>query len=155
MLVETKAITEMGLAFGNTWQVIGIVISGILTMAFLANVLVQKYNIKKPFMAFLLLMGSLLAGYFVIKQGGLGSSVIGKIGTIGLLTVPMFFSGIVFSSLLHHTKEITGVMAINLIGSMLVGILEYNSMYFGFSSLYILGIILYAAAMVSFYLKRT
>src|SRR5499427_6264454 len=29
MLIETKGITEMGLTFGNTWQVIGIVIAGI------------------------------------------------------------------------------------------------------------------------------
>src|SRR5580692_3092165 len=29
MLVETKGITEMGLTFGNTWQVIGIVFAGI------------------------------------------------------------------------------------------------------------------------------
>jgi hypothetical protein len=35
MLVETKGITELGLVFGNTWQVIGILISGILVMAFL------------------------------------------------------------------------------------------------------------------------
>ena len=32
MLIETKAITEMGLQFGNTWHVIGIVIAGILVM---------------------------------------------------------------------------------------------------------------------------
>ena len=30
MLVETKAITEMGLTFGNTWQVIGVAILSIL-----------------------------------------------------------------------------------------------------------------------------
>ena len=36
MLLETKAITELGLTFGNTWQVVGISILGILVMAFLA-----------------------------------------------------------------------------------------------------------------------
>jgi SAM-dependent methyltransferase len=40
MLVETKAITELGLLFGNTWHAIGIAIIGILLMAFLGNLLV-------------------------------------------------------------------------------------------------------------------
>lgn len=37
MLIETKAITELGLVFGNTWAVVAIAIGGILVMAFLAN----------------------------------------------------------------------------------------------------------------------
>src|SRR5262249_22532827 len=37
MLIETKGITEMGLTFGNTWQVIGFVIASILVMAFVGN----------------------------------------------------------------------------------------------------------------------
>ena len=48
MLIETKGITEMGLTFGNTWQVIGIVIAGILTMAFLGNCAVQWLDISVP-----------------------------------------------------------------------------------------------------------
>jgi hypothetical protein len=34
MLVETKSITELGLTFGNSWQVIGLVIAGIMVMAY-------------------------------------------------------------------------------------------------------------------------
>jgi hypothetical protein len=33
MLVETKSITELGLTLGNSWQVIGLVIAGIMVMA--------------------------------------------------------------------------------------------------------------------------
>src|SRR5262249_23030179 len=47
MLVETKGITELGLTFGNTWQVIGIVIAGILIMAFIGNCLVQWLHIER------------------------------------------------------------------------------------------------------------
>jgi hypothetical protein len=47
MLIETKGITEMGLTFGNTWQVIGIMIAGILTMAFLGNCAVQWLDIRR------------------------------------------------------------------------------------------------------------
>ena len=37
MRVETKSITELGLTFSNSWQVIGLVIAGIMVMAYLAN----------------------------------------------------------------------------------------------------------------------
>jgi len=149
MLVETKAITELGLTLGNTWQVIGIVIGGILLMAFLANSAVQTFGIKNPFIGFLLLLISLLLGYYVSKQGGFGSTMLGKIGTIVLLTCPIFFSGIIFSPLLGQARDIAAVMAINLFGSMIGGVLEYNSMYFGFRFLYLLAAAVYVLAMVT------
>ena len=148
MLVETKAITELGLCFGNTWHVIGIVIAGILLMAFLANLVVLRYKISKPFIPFILLILSLALGYFFSIRGGLGSSIPAKLATLVLLTCPMFFSGMVFSSMLSRVRDISGVMAINLLGAMLGGVLEYNSMYFGFSFLYILAIFLYLMAML-------
>ena len=62
MLVETKGITELGLTFGNTWHVIGIVIAGILSMAFIANVVVQRLGIDNLILPYLLLMATLCAG---------------------------------------------------------------------------------------------
>ena len=149
MLVETKAITEMGLTFGNTWQVIGIVIVCILTMAFFANLFVQRRAVKSPVVPFILLFASLALGLAVARQGGLSSTALGRAGTAVLLVSPMFFSGIIFSTLLSRAENISGVMAVNLVGAMLGGILEYNSMYFGFQFLYILGIALYAVAFIS------
>jgi hypothetical protein len=52
-------ITELGLTFGNTWQVIGIVFAGILIMAFLGNCLVQWLNIKRPLMSYVFLLAVL------------------------------------------------------------------------------------------------
>lgn len=153
MLIETKAITELGLTFGNIWQVIGIVIAGILLMAFLGNCIVQLFHIKRPSLWFVLLLASLLMGFVVSGYGGFGPSLTGKASTIVMLICPMFFSGIVFSTLLGQSKDIAGVMAINLLGAMTGGILEYNSMYFGFRFLYLLAIALYLLAFGSFYFK--
>src|SRR5260370_9823956 len=66
-----------------------------------------------------------------------------------MLTCPLFFSGIVFSTLLSAESRISSVMSMNLMGAMCGGILEYNSMYFGFHFLYLLAIGLYAAAFLS------
>jgi hypothetical protein len=149
MLIETKAITELGLLFGNSWQVIGIAIIAILVMAFLANWAVMRYTIERSSITYLLLLLSLAIGWWIAHTGGLPSSWLGRIGLAIVLTSPMFFSGILFSTWLRARGAISGMMAMNLLGAMCGGLLEYNSMYFGFQFLYILAAGLYVAAILS------
>ena len=149
MLVETKGITEMSLTFGNTWQVVGVVIAGVLSMAYLANLYVSRVGVRRPAIPFLLLLGAIALGWFVSTRGGLPTTPLGKLGTVVVLTLPMLFSGLVFSSLLKNAGNIASVMAINMLGSMLGGVLEYNSMYFGFRFLYLLAAAIYVAAMAA------
>ena len=149
MLVETKAITEMGLAFGNTWQVIAVAIASVLVMAFLANGIVQRLRLKSSFFPYLLLFATLAVGWWIAKAGGLPSTTAGRFGTAVVLTCPLFFSGIVFSSLLSARASISSAMSLNILGAMCGGILEYNSMYFGFRFLYLLAAGLYVVALLS------
>jgi hypothetical protein len=149
MLVETKAITEMGLAFGNTWQVIAIAIASILVMAFLGNAIVKWLRVSSPYLPYLFLFASLSVGWWIAKAGGLPSTMAGKFGTAVVLTCPLFFSGIVFSTLLSAQARISSVMCMNLLGAMCGGIFEYNSMYFGFRFLYVLASGLYVMALLS------
>lgn len=149
MLIETKAITELGLVFGNSWQVIGIVIIAILVMAFLANFAVRRYRIERSSITYLLLLFSLAIGWWIAHTGGLPSGWLGRIGLAIVLTSPMFFSGVLFSTLLRSRGAISGMMGMNLVGAMCGGLLEYNSMYFGFQFLYILAAGLYVAALLS------
>src|SRR5262249_14991118 len=66
----------------------------------------------------------------------------------GVLSSPLFFSGIVFSVALQHSEDISGAMAANLVGAM-CGLLEYNSMNFGFAFHYWIAIGPYGAAFVA------
>ncbi len=149
LLVETKNITELGLTFGNTWQVIGIAIAGILTMAFIANVVVERFHINGLAVPYLLLLVSLGLGLSVAYAGGFASTVSGRVGALAVLSCPLFFSGIVFSVALQHSEDISGAISANLIGAMCGGLLEYNSMYFGFAFLYWIALGLYGAAFVA------
>ena len=149
MLVETKGITEMGLTFGNTWQVIGIVFAGILTMAFLGNCLVQWLNIRRAAVSYLFLLAALAAGWLAARSGGFASTPLGRLETAALLSLPLLFSGIVFSTLLSSGGRIAGIMAMNLLGAIVGGLLEYNSMYLGFQALYLMAMACYALAFVS------
>ena len=150
MLIETKGITEMGLTFGNTWQVIGIVLAGILTMAFLGNCAVQLFGIRRPLTPYLFLFAALSVGWYVARAGGFASTPLGTTGNIRLLlTLPLLFSGIVFSTLLSSKGQVSGMIAMNLLGAICGGLLEYNSMYFGFRFLYLMAMGCYVLAFVS------
>ncbi len=149
MLLETKAITELGLTFGNTWQVVGISICGILVMAFLATLAVAaRPKAAGVALPFLLLLATLAAGWWVSRAGGFPPTLAGKAGAVALLSGPVFFSGILFARFLAAERDIAGVMAVNLLGAMLGGLLEYNAMAFGFRFLYGLAGALYLAAFV-------
>jgi len=154
MLVETKAITELGLMFGNTWQIISIVIIAVLTMAYLANVVVMKFGLNRMGTPLILLLLSLGVGLAVAKSGGMPATPLGQLTAVIILTIPIFFSGLAFSSLLARTGDIAGALAINLFGAICGGLLEYNSMYFGFQFLYWIAMGLYGAALVSNLLGR-
>jgi hypothetical protein len=60
----------------------------------------------------------------------------------------------VFSTLLQRTEDISGAMAANLVGALVGGLLEYNSMYFGFLFLYWLALGVYACAFALFLCRR-
>jgi hypothetical protein len=153
MLVETKGITELGLTFGNTWHVIGIVISGILLMAFLANLVVSRLQLRNLTIPYIMLLAALLFGIVLMSRGGFESTVTGRVLAVIILTCPLFFSGMVFSTLLQSSEDVSGAMASNLIGAMLGGLLEYNSMYFGFLFLYWIAIAIYASAFLTSLLR--
>jgi len=151
MLVETKVITELGLTFGNTWAVIGIAISGVLVMAYLANLWVTRRGPMNLATAFASLGIALLAGFALSRTGFALPAA--KLFTPIILVAPLFFAGLIFSSLLSR-GGLGDALAANLFGSILGGFLEYNSMYWGLSSLYPLGMALYALAMGAHLLDR-
>jgi len=63
-------------------------------------------------------------------------------------------SGIVFSTLLSTTRQISAIMAMNLLGAICGGLLEYNSMYFGFQALYVMAMGCYLLAFLSEFALR-
>lgn len=150
MLVETKAITELGLHLGGTWFVIAAAIMLVLIMAFLANLIVTRTarNLAGP--AYLGLFVSLLVGYGLATSHSdwtFGPPLMQLALSCFVLTIPLFFAGIIFSSLIGEAKiNISTAFAYNLMGALFGGVMEYNSMYFGFAFLYLLALGFYTLA---------
>ena len=147
MLIETKGITELALVYGSTWVVVSVVIAAILIMAFLANLLIMKMPTPHPVITYGLLCASLCAG-LTLSSATLSNFApwLSRLIMTLVLTVPLFFSGLAFSSELKKSASVAVALSSNLLGAMIGGFVEYNSMYFGFRSLYFFALIMYALA---------
>jgi len=86
---------------------------------FLANCIVDWLKMQRAHVPYVLLITSLGLGLWIAHSGGFPSTTFGRIAAALILTCPMFFSGMVFSTLLRSTGEISGMMAMNLLGAML------------------------------------
>lgn len=147
MLLETKGVTELALTYGTTWYVNTIVITSILIMGFLANLYMMRKGVPSRKLIYSLLFVSIAASFlFTYFKFGIDNPLVAKIVMPIALTLPLFFSGMAFSSELKKSNSVGTALYSNLMGAMLGGFLEYNSMYFGFRSLYIIAFIMYLFA---------
>ncbi len=155
MLLETKAITELGLNFGNTLLVVSVTIFFILVMAYGANFIVLRRGAPIPLLTYSLLCISLIVG---MKLTTIDLTAYGlwlnKICMPIILTLPIFFSGFAFSTELKNRFSVPVAMSSNLLGAMMGGFLEYNTMYFGFHFLYLVALMMYFLAFGSSVLKK-
>jgi hypothetical protein len=87
---------------------------------FLGKCAVQWLKIRRPFVPYLFLFLSLGAGWYVAHLGGFASTSLGRLETSIVLTLPMLFSGIVFSTLLSSKGHVSGMAAMNLLGQSAV-----------------------------------
>ena len=147
LLIEFKSVTELALLFGTTWLVNAIAISGVLIMILLANAVVLRSRRINLNVAFPLLILSLLL-LFVLPLRALNeiSFLPRLILGGGVLSLPLFFSGLVFGESLRRAGETSGPLASNLSGAMVGGLLEYGSLVWGIKSLYLMALALYLAA---------
>jgi hypothetical protein len=125
------------------------VIAGMLGFAYVSNRVVASRPRLGPWLPGLGLLASLVAGWWIAGRGGFPPDVLGRLAALAVLTCPVFFSGLVFSSLLERSADIGRALSANLFGAICGGLLEYNAMYFGFRSLYVLAGVLYGLALLT------
>ncbi len=151
LLVEFSSITRLALLFGTTWLVNALAISGVLVMILAANLLVLKRKKINISWMYGLLFASIVLVYFfpldILSQ--LPVLPRGLIA-VPLLSLPLFFSGIIFSESLRRSGDLAGSLASNLTGSVIGGVLEYSSILWGTQSLYITGGLVYILAFLVF-----
>jgi len=150
LLIEFKSITELALLFGTTWFVNSLAISGVLVMALLANLYILRKKQVNLRWVYTFLFISMLFGYFfpLAQLAKYGPMIKGIIGTT-VLSLPLFFAGMIFSESLRRYGETSRPIASNFSGSAVGGLLEYCSIWWGIKGLYLIAILLYFGALIA------
>ena len=150
LLIEFKSVTELALLFGTTWLVNSLAISGVLMMALAANLIVLRVPRLDLRLIYAFLFASLaLTFFFPLNLLAGWMPVIRAVFSMVLLSLPLFFAGMIFSESLRRAGETARPLASNLSGSVVGGMLEYGSLWWGIKSLYVIAAIVYAGALAA------
>jgi len=155
LLLETKAVTQLSLLFGATWIVNSVVIAAFLAMALVANALAGTCRVSAAAMYGILIV--LLIADFWFPYSAINSLSAGAKFFVGggWAALPVFFSGIVFSTSLQRFGRPAEVLGVNLFGAVLGGLLENAVMIGGTPILKALALGMYAVSAVALFRSRS
>jgi SAM-dependent methyltransferase len=154
LLVETHNVGKLALIFGTTWIVNSWVISAVLLLILLANILVERYRLPSPYIAYGGLTVSLLLGYFIPASVFIAlPGALKALGAVTLYTLPVFFAGIVFSTSFAKSRSPDQHIGSNMIGAILGGLLESFSFISGIRSLFLIALALYLLSLWSMWAR--
>jgi hypothetical protein len=149
MLIETKSVSELAIIFGSTWFTNSVVFAGILFMIFIANLVVMKFKPRKLNLFYVLLFSCIALNYFLPVSSVLGQpAFIELIFSAFYISLPLFFSAIIFALSFSRATNIPAAFGFNLLGIVFGGVLEYASLLSGFAILYLIAFMIYAASFV-------
>ena len=153
MLLEAQIVSKMALLFGTTWVVNAIVVSGLLCLIVAANLFygaMPRIPLWIPYAGLFLTLAVMFA--VPVEKLFFTSWLVRAIVATLALCVPVFFAGIIFVSSFARVGFRGSALGSNLFGSLLGGLLESFSLWFGLRSLAILAAALYVLSAV--FLRR-
>lgn len=152
LLIESKAVTTLGLLFGSTWIVNSVVIGSVLAMILLANTL-TAYGYSGSFAVLYAALCALLVFNILVPFDRLNALAWeSRLIIAGLIVAsPLFVAALIFAKAFSVVPSPSVALASNLFGSLLGGVLEYVDMWIGLRWLNLLALVLY---LLSFMLLR-
>jgi spermidine synthase len=149
MLLEAQIVSKMALLFGTTWVVNAVVVSGLLCLIVGANLVYGAIPRIPVAFAYSGLFATLAVMYFVPMQKLFYESWTARaiLATLALCT-PVFFAGIIFVSSFARAGFRGSALGSNLFGSLVGGLLESASLWFGLKSLTIIAAVLYLGSAI-------
>lgn len=147
LLLETNAVVRMALLAGTTWFVNAAVFCGVLLFGLAANAIVAR---RRP--ARIGALFAALAAALLVLYGFPFASLLalphpwGAVSGAALLTLPVLFSSLVFSTLFATVASPSRALGSNLFGAVLGGFAEYGSMLTGNRAIVLIALAIYAGA---------
>ncbi|MGH2585315.1 MAG: spermidine synthase [Dehalococcoidia bacterium] len=147
ILLETKSIVTFGLLFGSTWMVNSLVFFAILSSVLLAILLSARLRIRRPWILYAMLFGTLLLNYAVRPESLLlDVPALRYLVASVLIFAPVFVANVVFTRSFRDSEAADIAFASNLLGIMAGGTLEYFALLWGYRSLLLIALALYLVA---------
>jgi hypothetical protein len=149
LLLETKNITSFALLFGTTWVVNAIVFAGVLIAVLLAVETTRRVRTPPLTVVYAGIAAALALAYAVPNSALLELPLIARlVAAVALAFAPIYLANVAFAKRFSHSEDPRAAFAINVLGAMVGGCLEYVALLTGYRALLILAGLLYLAAFV-------
>jgi hypothetical protein len=133
LLLETKNIIQFALLFGTTWFVNSLVFAGVLLAVYLAVETARRVRLPGPAVLYGALVGSLAVAWLVPQESLLALPAIPRfLAASALAFAPVFLANLVFAQRFADVHNSGTAFAVNLLGAMAGGALEYLSLITGY-----------------------
>ena len=156
-LLEASNVVALSLLFGSTWTVNVLVFGGILLLVLLANLASGTALRRLPrLVLFGLLLANLVAAWLVPSSALLAiqPDLLRYALAIAVFLGPVFFSSLIFASLIDKEENLHQAYGSNLLGALLGAGCEYASLLLGFKTLLLVPMALYAVTFALLVLER-
>ncbi len=147
LLLETKNIATFALLFGTTWLVNALVFGGVLLIVLAAVETTRMFRTPPLPVVWVAMVASLVLAYLVDPAWLLGWPFWPRLITASVIGfLPVYLANIAFAKRFAATDRVQSAFAINLLGAILGGCLEYGALLTGYRNLLIVVGVLYLAA---------
>ena len=147
LLLETKSVATFALLFGTTWFVNALVFAGVLLVVLLAVEVTARFRTPPAPLVFAGIAVSLAAAYLVRPEWLLPLPFIPRLViAVVLAFTPIFLANVAFAKRFSQEGDSQAAFAVNLLGAILGGCLEYLSLLTGYRNLLLLVAVMYALA---------
>ena len=149
LLLETKNVATFALLFGTTWLVNALVFGSVLIVVLAAVEVTRKFRTPPLPLVFGGIAASLALAWIVQPSWLLPLPFLPRLIAASMLAfLPIFLANVAFAKRFQGTGDAQAAFAINLLGTIVGGCLEYAALFTGYSNLLIIAGLLYLVAFV-------
>lgn len=147
LLLETKNIATFALLFGTTWFVNALVFGGVLLVVLAAVEVTRRLPTPPLKWIFAAIAASLAVAWILPEKWLLSLPFFPRLVIATLVAfVPIFLANVAFAKRFRESGDSRSAFAINLLGTIVGGCLEYAALFIGYNNLLIVTGLLYLAA---------
>ena len=147
LLLETKNVATFALLFGTTWLVNALVFAGVLLVVLAAVETTRRFRTPPLKVVFAGIAASLALAWIIRPEWLLALPFAPRLAAATLLAfLPIFLANVAFAKRFQDSSDSQSAFAINLLGTIVGGCLEYAALFTGYNNLLLVTGALYLLA---------